>query len=83
MNDVSVSSPGSDVPLTDGKSWISLPCNTLLVNDSSRDSDGDVVGWSSSAETSFKLFKKADPSWDLRICERSEIAGLALFFSDL
>lgn len=82
MNDVSVPFPGSDAPLTDGKSWISLPCNTL-VNDSPWDSDGDVVDRSSSAETSFELFIKADPSWDLRICERSEIAGLALFFSDL
>lgn len=75
MSDATVSFPGSNVP-TDCKSLISL-----LVNDLSW--DFDRVKGSSSAEISFELFKKADPSWDLRICEISEIAELALFFSDL
>lgn len=81
MSDATVSFPGSNVP-TDCKSWISLLGNTL-VNDLSWDSDGVKRDRSSSAEIPFELLKKADPSWDLSICEISEIAELALFFSDL
>lgn len=73
--------PGSNV-LPNSISWISLLDNNL-VNESSGDFDGDVGDRSLSAKTSFELLTIADLSWDLRICERSEIAGLDLFFSDL
>lgn len=78
---VTDSFPGSNVP-TDSKSWISLLDNTLA-NDSSGDFDGGIGDRSLWVETSFERSTKTDPSLDLRICERSEIAGLALFFSDL
>lgn len=82
MNDaVAVSLPWSDV-LTDSKSSISSFDNSL-VNDLSWVFNGSIWGRSLSAEPSFELLKKADPSWDVRICERSEIAELALFFSEL
>lgn len=77
---VAVPSPWSDV-LTDSKSSISSFDNSL-VKDLSWVFNGSIWG-RSSAETPFELLKKADPSWDFRICERSEIAELALFFSEL
>lgn len=82
MNDaVIVSFPWSDV-WRGGKSSISF-FDHNLVNDLSRVFNGGIWDRSLSAETSLELLKKSDPSWDSRICERSEIAELALFFSEL
>lgn len=79
--DITVSFFWANVP-TDSESWTSLLDDTV-VSDSSRVSDGDLLDWFSATETSFELSKNADSSWDLRICERSEIAGLDRFFSEL
>lgn len=65
--------------LEGSESWVSLLDNTLA-NDLSWVFDESIWDGSSSAKTSLAFFEKADPSWDLRICE---IAGLALFFSEL